>query len=77
MGLGLYFSDSGRLAMNKCVFKDFNGDTWFFEQWEDHQGNHYRLSNVKGTVIAESIGMNMSFQSWVQDLIKQAMGGDE
>ena len=59
--------------MKRCVFKDFNGETWFFEEWSDHQGTHYRLSDVKGMTIAEAIDMSMSFQSWVQDLIKQAM----
>ena len=59
--------------MNACVFKDFHNNTWHFEEFYDHQGNHYRLSDAHGTVIAESVDMRMSFQSWVQDLVKQAM----
>ncbi len=59
--------------MNRCTFRDFNGSTFHFEEWSDAQGVHYRVSDANGTVIAEAIGMRMSFQSWVQDLIKQAM----
>jgi len=63
------------MAINaqRCSFKDFRGDTWFFEEWADAQGRHYRVSDAHGVVIAESIDMLMSFQSWVQDLVKQAM----
>jgi len=60
-------------AANMCVFKDFNGDTWHFAETTDAQGVHYKLSDVHGTIITEVTGMNMSFQSWCQDLIKQAM----
>ncbi len=58
---------------HRCVFKDFNSDVWFFEEWTDAQGKHYKLSTGLGTTISEVVDLEISFQSWVQDLIKQAM----
>jgi len=59
--------------MNTCAFKDFDGVTWTFQEWTDSQGTHYRITDPKGMTVAEGVGMSMSFQSWCQGLIKQAM----
>ena len=61
------------MSVRHCRFTDFHQNVWHFEEWTDSQGTHYRITDSKGLVVAEAVDMNMSFQSWVQDLVKQAM----
>ncbi len=63
------------MALNDhtCLFKDFNGDMWWFSEHTDAQGTHYMLIGGDGKLVTETIDLGISFQSWVQDLIKQAM----
>jgi len=65
--------DAMVVGKQHCSFRDFNNNYWVFEEWIDAQGVHYAVSDPAGMTIAESVNMSMSFQSWVQDLIKQAM----
>jgi len=61
------------MAMNFCVFEDGNGDKWYFHKTINAQGTHYTCTDGRGNPVAETLNMTISFQSWCQDLIKQAM----
>ncbi len=54
-------------------FRDNNNDLWHLRARQDSQGLHYELFNVNQELVAYGLGMKMSFETWVIQLIQETM----
>jgi len=61
------------ITLTRYDFRDNNNDLWHFREIQDAQGSLYQLFDVNQRITASALGMSMSFDKWVLQLIQGMM----